>query len=352
MRVFQTKTFAVPYKLGISIVPADIDYENGVIRTISTESSQVFKGTYDGGGYAIRNGVFTRAYDRVGLFGGCDGATLKRLHFVNCSVTQGKRGVGLVAGWANNTTIEDCHVDGGSVVSKWTAVGSIAGECKGVTIRNCSSNAAVTGSNGSAFSGAGGIVGSVSKVAAVIENCSFQGSVSGPASYAGGIAGDVSGAVRISGCSVLSGARIESESVIVGGIVGNAENPADAPGSVTSCSVTGATIASGDWGCAGIVARNYGVNVSSCQLSSTSVHAAGNNAAGVSAITKYSLHFTDCSVTSCTIVSDSMLAGGIVAELGYAGESFRNELVGLALVSTIWTAKATGYADENLHPHA
>ena len=26
-------------------------------------------------------------------------------------------------------------------------------------------------------------------------------------------------------------------------------------------------------------------------------------------------------------------------------------LIGLALVSTIWTAKTTGYADENLHPH-
>ena len=344
----------------------DIDFEGGDSRTISTESSQVFMGIYDGGGFAIRNAVFNRAYDRVGLFGGCDGATVKRLHFINCSVTQGKRGVGLVAGWANNTTIEDCHVEGGSIVSKWTAVGSLVGEGKGITVRNCSSDATISGSNGSAYSGAGGIVGYIDKVAstisncqftgtvttngdasetveisraggivgslssvtAVIEDCRFQGTVCGPAGRIGGIAGDITGTVRIRGCRVLSGARIESESGIAGGIVGNVEAAVENPGSVRSCSVEGATIASGDWGCAGLVARNYGMHVSSCQLSSTSVHATGNNAAGVSAITKYNLRFTDCSVTACTIVSDAVLAGGIVAEFADAGDACHNYVVG------------------------
>ena len=305
----------------------DIDFGGGTIRTISTELNQEFKGHYDGGGFEIRNAVFSRGYDRVALFGGCEGATIKRLSFNNCSVTQAGRGAAFVAGWAKNTLIEDCHVSGGSIVSKKTAAGSIVGEGKGVTIRNCTSNAAVTGSNSTVYSGAGGIVGYLDEESSTISGCEFSGTISVnreasttiEASRVGGIVGSCAAAV-IENCHFKG--RASCVGSLVGGIVGNAEAPADNPGVIRSCTVTDATLTSGGWGCVGVIARNYGSNVIGCSVSGTGIHAGGNNAAGIVGINKYNLKIEDCTVTTTTIEAAETKAGGIIAEMGSAGASY------------------------------
>ncbi|MCR4565870.1 MAG: hypothetical protein K5651_07260 [Bacteroidales bacterium] len=331
----------------------DIDYENATIRTISTESAQVFKGTYDGGGFEIRNAVFTRTYDRVALFGGCEGATIKRLHFKNCSVTQAKRGAAFVAGWAKNTVIEDCHVSGGSVVSKWTAAGSIVGEGKGITVRNCTSDAAITGSNGSSYSGAGGIVGYLDGDPSTISGCVFTGTVSvnDEASTevsvcrAGGIVGSC-------GASVIENCRFKGSITCVGsqvgGIVGNAEASANNPGIIRSCTVTDAALSSEQWGCAGIIARNYGMNVQQCQVSGTTIRSADNNAGGIVGINKYNLRIADCSVATSTIEAAGTKGGGIIAEMGSAGTDYHAyvttcQVTGSTVKSKYYTGGVAGY---------
>lgn len=332
---------------------ANLDYSDAAIRTISTESAQVFKGTYDGGGFEIRNAVFTRTYDRVALFGGCEGATIKRLHFKNCSVTQAKRGAAFVAGWAKNTVIEDCHVSGGSVVSKWTAAGSIVGEGKGITVRNCTSDATITGSNGSSYSGAGGIVGYLDGDPSTISGCVFTGTVSvnDEASTevsvcrAGGIVGSC-------GASVIENCRFKGSITCVGsqvgGIVGNAEASAGNPGIIRSCTVTDAVLSAGDWGCAGIIARNYAMNVQQCQVSSSTVTSAGNNAAGIVGINKYNLRVTDCSVAASSIEAAGTKSGGIIAEMGNAGTDYHAyvtacRVTGSTVKSKYYTGGVAGF---------
>ena len=359
---------------------ADINLGGASLRVISTETDEPFRGYYDGGGHSISQAVISRPYDRCALFGGCDGATIRRLRFVGCTVS-GKRGTAFVAGWAQNTTIDDCHVEGGSVTSSWTAVGSIVGECKGTTVSNCSSNATVTGANGSDYCGAGGIVGYMDKDAstistctfkgtvkvvsnaeytsvpangggivgvvsnsnATIDNCVFQGSVSGPAENLGGIVGRVGGTVQIKNCQVLTGTTITAGRGVAGGIVGSVDSKADAPGTISNCSVDGAQITTTDWGCAGIAARNYGAHVNGCTVSDSKVHAGGNNAGGVVGVTKFSLNISDCNVSNTEVVSDNTLAGGIVAEMADGGAGYHNQVSGCKVSgSTVKSKYYTG----------
>ncbi|MBQ1208863.1 MAG: hypothetical protein IIX64_00100 [Bacteroidales bacterium] len=403
---------------------ADLDFAGSVIRVISTEDGEEFKGVYDGGGFKIKNGVITRSHHKVGLFGATIGATLRNIHFENCNVPNGLRGVAFLVGQAQEgTVIEDCSVTGGTVNTSWTGVGSIAGELKASSIARCSSSATVKGVNGTTYSGAGGIVGYIDKgvstvadcsftgqvtvsrlqgnlaipphnvggivgnifnsasvvkacnfsgsvsgcagnmggivgsasasstiadcvvsesakieggkeavdtanaiggivgalasasVYGEVRNCKFNGSVLGHAAYVGGIVGTSIGAIRVTDCTLQGKAKVECTGTVAGGIVANCETGSSL-GSIRGCKVeSGASITVTGWGVGGIIARNYGVNVSACSVKGATITTGNNNAGGISGTSRGNITYSDCQVESSTIKASELLASGIVAEL-------------------------------------
>ena len=161
-----------------------------------------FKGTFDGGGYAISNGTFTTTGDGLlaGMFGYVESGTVKNLTFTDIGVTNlsadGEESAsGMAVARLKNGTVSGVTVGTGCTVTGSLRTGGVVGDARGTTpqITNCTNYATVTGSG----SYTGGIVGAThelgllagaSIVAARIELCENHGSIHGT-SEVGGIAG-------------------------------------------------------------------------------------------------------------------------------------------------------------------
>ncbi len=361
---------------------ADLDFanfNNGMIRVIGTEENQIFKGVYDGGNFKIQNGAITRSYNRVGLFGSSSGATFKNIIFENCNIPDGDRSVGYVVGLAQaGTTIDNCHVFGGTATSTWTGIGSIAGEMKESSLSNCTSSATIQGSNGTKYSGAGGIVGYIDKgistvsdctfsgkvVAlyneqypttrahnvggivgniwdspSVVSNCQFTGSLSGRAGYMGGIVGHCSSAATIDNCHANASAKIEGSkealdtALAIGGIVGGWEINA-LVGEIRKCSFAG-TVKGSHSGIGGIIGYAEGpAKVLDCAvLNGAKIEGPGFAVGGIVGNSMYKTAtgmVRNCSVTGATISSSEWGVGGIVARnygLQVAGCQVKNTTI-------------------------
>ncbi len=131
---------------GSFLLTADIDMTAAAFTPIGTDWEAPFSGSFDGGGYEIRNLSINAAQtDYVGLFGILDfDAEVTRLGLLNVNVVGGT-GTGAIAGWSTGA-IKRCFATG--YVSGGVYVGGIAGGISGsAIIEDCYSLCNVEGSD-------------------------------------------------------------------------------------------------------------------------------------------------------------------------------------------------------------
>lgn len=259
---------------GITIVLGnDIDMNQAVIETpIGSTARTPFSGTFDGGDHSISNfKVSPKSSVATGLFGNIKNAAISNLKLKDATVAYeqtgyNSNGTAGLAGAATTSTIKGCSYEGS--VSGTYYVGALIGKGTGLSITDCTVKGTVTVKNNysggiaacltqGSISGCdvqaditstngyvGGIAGQLTTNSCTIENCSFNGKLSG-ASNVGGIAGSCgtssSKVYIIKGCTAAG--TITSSGGYVGGIAGsgvasiyNCENTAEVQYTGTSSS--------------------------------------------------------------------------------------------------------------------
>jgi len=210
-------------------IKTELTNTSGIGFTPIGNSSNKFKGIFDGSGYKIKNiYINSTSIYYVGLFGYIDGAEIKNLGLVDGNVTNILKNtgddiyVGGIVAYNNMGIINNCY-NTGTVSSicgdDYTHVGGIVGTSKSGTIRNCYNTGTLYGSCIGTWNtyDVGGIVGEDLDKTGVINNCYNTGSISSSDGFdcIGGIGGNIYG--TISDCyntGELKGA------VYVGGIAG------------------------------------------------------------------------------------------------------------------------------------
>ncbi len=209
---------------------ATIDLTNVANWTpIGQNETNRFKGTYDGGGYAI-SGLFIYAPqgNNKGLFGVLDGGSKVKnvglsiiMKGTNPIAITGVNNVGGIAGlsWG---TVENCYVTGLTIRGA-TAVGGVVGNNHG-PIRNCYSTVYSVTATGNDLGGIAGYQASDG----TIDNCYVTGRVEGSSYNIGGVVGrNNQGAIR--NCVALNplvqlNEYLNSTTPPIGRIVGRNDN--------------------------------------------------------------------------------------------------------------------------------
>ena len=269
-----------------------------------------FKGTYDGGGYALSDlRIFAPYLYCRGLFGYVLGGTIRGITLRNAEI-EGMTNIGAVVGWGEGVSasapllIQDCRVESTVSVTAYEQVGGIAGRAlKYVTIENCYNAASVTvphSHNGNNVF-AGGIVGYIENNASIVRCANagdvyvgfactaYVGGISGngknitflecvnsgdiyvecnvKTGYVGGISGWTADNIRLSGCVNHGKVRAEGLSdLYVGGIVGYFGKPTSlscfmemcySDGSIEVCGADSAAAQTAAGGVIGFAAGAY-----------------------------------------------------------------------------------------------
>lgn len=186
-----------------------------------------FTGIFDGDSHTISNlHIKVIGKTGAGLFGYLKGACVRNVSLSKAAIASDSRYVGGIAGWAEESAIENCSISAGSEVhTDYHNAGGIAGYLQGGRIADCISEAMVN----SKGSYAGGIVSVIED--GTVEHCA-AGSAGQVGAYhysVGGIAGafitlSEGQAPLIDKC--VSYADIQGE-YNVGGIVGHAYTKPD-----------------------------------------------------------------------------------------------------------------------------
>jgi hypothetical protein len=186
------------------------------------DDQKVFRGSFDGSGFEIRN-LYINRPDRLienyaGLFGMADEAVLRNVTLIDVHVA-GRGYVGGLTGKDENSTITGCSVTG--YVQGKQCIGGLVGDCLKSQLINCRTDVTIKASD----KYAGGLVGNSG---GNITLCKSSGEVSG---YIG-----VGGLVGYSGSSILKSNTTSNVSGNsgVGGLVGSIS-----VGPVRSCFATG-----------------------------------------------------------------------------------------------------------------
>lgn len=257
-------------------------YNNGYgWMPIGKDSNSPFKGSYDGGGYSIKNlkvDITTVNSACVGLFGYCTG-NLGNITIENSDIkvtADGSGYAGGIVGYHKNGKVENCHNINTTVNAQYGG-GIIGYSYYGDAINNCTNSGCVNGIY------IGGIVGYTYSTD-TINNCSNRGNIDG--TYVGGIVGTTAYLSSISDCT-NSGDIIKNKTsgAYIGGIVGyNKSGTLD----ISDCSNSGEIYAEGSdlssisLGGApivgGIVGYSYNTNIENC---SNSANIYGDYAGGI-----------------------------------------------------------------------
>ena len=266
---------------------ADIGGNEVSWTPIGDSETNVFAGTFDGGGFTISGLYINNSTDSasVGLFG-VNSGTIQNLNVSGAiTVNASNCNAGGIAGFNNNGTVSGC-TSGVSITDSTTAkanaiggiaggnntsggidnctntgilsggedssVGGIAGSSSNRNIQNCQNSASVTGKN------AGGIVGNQDSgsVTACFNTGEIQG-VGASAAAVGGIAGTSRGTIQnCYNTADISGN--DATDSCAGGVVGSCDN-----GTVLHCYSVGGV--SGAINIGGVIGRTNGaVTVTNC----------------------------------------------------------------------------------------
>jgi hypothetical protein len=234
-----------------------------------------FTGTYDGGGYTITGLSMTSTSSNLGLFGYIgDGGTVKNMNVTGTITQNGAVNTGGIAGSnAGAGTIENCVFNGTvSGGTNYDQVGGIVGFNFG-TVINSRNNATISGKN---------IVGGIAGVnQGKLENSYNTENVSGT-SQVGGIAGTNTGSGNYIKNSYNTGIIIASATAntYVGGIVGSNISSATVEYCYNSGNVTGASGVGGIAGNSASAVRNctsLGAKITTTTNSTLTGRIVGNN---------------------------------------------------------------------------
>lgn len=159
------------YKLG-----NDIDGEGAIFERIG-DWHPLFNGSFDGDGYVIKNfELMSYSHGPTGIFGVCDGATIKNVGFENITgITTNGQPVGPISIIQNNSIVENCYSIGGTFSGE--QAGTLVGLCDNSTIRNCYSHSNIDGGTQAA-----GFV-YETRDGSTIEYCYTNGTISNITNY-------------------------------------------------------------------------------------------------------------------------------------------------------------------------
>ena len=182
---------------------SNIDLNNIGWSPIGADSSNSFKGIFDGQGYTVSNlriNAIEESY--IGLFGYVKGGSVKNVNVNNVELS-GYSYVGSVVGRVYTGSIDNCHVTGSvELVSEYAYAGGIVGGDY-VNITNCSVLADGMGSIAiNDKTGAGGICGWHTEGPYQMSNCHVKNLNITAYTNLGGITGFVHYQNTIDGCSV------------------------------------------------------------------------------------------------------------------------------------------------------
>jgi hypothetical protein len=187
-----------------------------------------FSGTYDGGGYKIKNlKISTTSVSYCGLFAYLQTlGTIKNVNLVSPSVTNNTNGTcGSLVGEVEGGAITNCTATGVTISGQSDTGGLVgyAGFAR-TTFTNCS----VTGSVTSTSAYAGGIIGithSQSYAGGIYNNCNFTGTVLAGNQPAGGIIGSSQSQTGDATYDTLNGcwSNATVTANIPGGLIGQAK---------------------------------------------------------------------------------------------------------------------------------
>ena len=222
-------------------------------KAIGTNTTNTFRGTFDGCGFVVRDMTARNDGSYAGLFGCIVGATIRNVTVVgtvecgaatanaagivayasaakieNCvnraTVTaRGTGAAGIAAYICDGTSVTDCENRG--AVSGTTGVGGIAGICYSGedVIARCVNYGTITAAGEGAY-GTGGIVG---RLAGRVDTTANYGAVTSADRYTGGIAGYATTKNRSVVAVSLNAATVKSSCVhanaALGGLVGYAQ---------------------------------------------------------------------------------------------------------------------------------
>ncbi len=196
-----------------------------------------FTGSYDGGGFVIRNLTINRAgQDYQGLFGYLEMAVIRNMKLENVNIL-GRQSTGALAGWATGATVE--NVRAGGAIGGTIRTGGLIGYLGGGRLHDVSVDATVQGTQYT-----GGLVGETVWVSAfgnpTLRHAHARGSVIGTREV-GGLIGRYSH--QTDTADSYSHASVSGESS-VGGFVGYMY--ADGSGKIIRSYSTGQVTGTGD----------------------------------------------------------------------------------------------------------
>ena len=152
---------------------------------------------FDGDGHTIKN-LYSNAVVKPGLFGSLVGS-IKNITFADCTIDSGKdkTGVGLIAGYAKNATIENVTVTGLTINSSGYKtdgqhIGGLVGMAEDCVFKNnnIEINIPDIDADEQTPSVAGGMIGVLKGNNNTVENCHTKGTIYGH-HYCGGLIGAV-----------------------------------------------------------------------------------------------------------------------------------------------------------------
>lgn len=318
----------------------DIDLAKYGNFTPIGSSSEYFKGTFDGNGYAIKNMTISGSSYQA-LFANVAGATIENLTIQNSSITAtGHYAAAIVAHvGAANFTMTNCHVVDTKIKTTGSGsygVGGLIGFVEAVNSSNVTNVSLSSIKGGSVYSftyGCGGIIGEVYSGKAVISECFCAADSVYAQAYggAGGMVGIAKGVVEITNCYNVAditcdmGANSTAANYYgaAGGIIGMNNN---ASNTATYCynlgTVKGAYAASKFYPTysGGISGYNVGLTSTRCYNGGTvtSGNFSSNTASEVKNGTIYG--YSDSTLTDCYYLSGCLATG-----------NFRNVTNGTAL---------------------
>ncbi len=233
-----------------------------------------FTGVFDGNGHVIKNlkinYINVDDYDTIcyGTFGYIENATVKNLGIIDShiEVVTASSTVGAIAGYMNNSTIENCYSTG--KVSSYFSVGGIVGSGSG-TISSCYNACEVSG----AMAHNGGIAG---HFAGTVKECYNIGNVHGVSYTAGGIVGELSSGTVLN-CYNNGEIKIDDSDfdAYAGGIVGCGYDSM-----VTACynigNVTAMDSSDHAGGIIGFIDNHYNITTANCYYSDSVSRGVGN----------------------------------------------------------------------------
>lgn len=270
-----------------------------------------FRGIFDGQGYTIRNVELDDTdedVDFLGVFGYTDGAAIKNVNIEIIKVKNTGAGnntaTGGLAGYINNTSIDNCHVFEYAKGDK-TVLGVSA-----------------------AYNNAGGLVGYVNG-ASNIRNSSAAVNVTAAYDFAGGLIGQSKERMTLTQCFATGNATASN---YAGGLIGRATE-----GEITF---------SYAWGCAtattryagGLLGRSDGATVANCYAAAPTV-SGGSRQAGL-------IGYTETAINNCywnnTSIADNIGVGVVGITPNNTNASFTLTKVKAAMSNIINSLNTTG----------